>query len=148
MKATDLGSAAIGHELQPCPLLKDPAGPAQLQADALQARARQCRAEPPHGADQTPARFNAGRNIGNARVMVPFDEIERNAAQAHLKRLEGLVEDVRKALAGSRNASEKAAWLKEMLAAQGYRVDATRAAGVNIGPSIILISSFSHPRRQ
>lgn len=80
--------------------------------------------------------------------MVAFDEIERNAAQAHLKRLEGLVEDVRKALAGSRNASEKAAWLKEMLAAQGYRVDATRAAGVNIGPSIILISSFSHPRRQ
>ncbi len=40
-----------------------------------------------------------------------------------LKRLEGLVEDVRKALAGSRNASEKVAWLKEMLAAQGYRVD-------------------------
>ncbi|CUU16858.1 hypothetical protein CDS [Bradyrhizobium sp.] len=40
-----------------------------------------------------------------------------------MKRLEGLVEDVRKALAGSRNASEKVAWLKEMLAAQGYRVD-------------------------
>ncbi|MEY9156316.1 hypothetical protein [Bradyrhizobium japonicum] len=78
---------------------------------------------PPHGADQTPARFNAGRNIGHTRAMAALDEIERNAAQAHLKRLEGLVEDVRKALAGSRNASEKVAWLKEMLAAQGYRVD-------------------------
>ena len=44
--------------------------------------------------------------------MAALDEIERNAAQAHLKRLEGLVEDVRKALAGSRNASEKVARLK------------------------------------
>lgn len=55
--------------------------------------------------------------------MVALDEIERNAAQAHVKRLEGLVEDIRKALGGPSNASEKVAWLKELLAAQGYRVD-------------------------
>jgi hypothetical protein len=55
--------------------------------------------------------------------MVALDEIERNAAQAHLKRLEGLVEDIRKALVGPSNASEKVAWLKELLAVQGYRVD-------------------------
>ncbi|MCS3896415.1 hypothetical protein M2171_005548 [Bradyrhizobium japonicum USDA 38] len=55
--------------------------------------------------------------------MVALDEIERNAAQAQLKRLEGLVEDIRKALGGPSNASEKVAWLRELLAVQGYRVD-------------------------
>jgi len=37
---------------------------------------------PPHGADQTPARFNAGRNIGHTRVMAALDEIERNCQSA------------------------------------------------------------------
>lgn len=55
--------------------------------------------------------------------MVALDEVERNAALAHLKRLEGLVEDICKALGAPSNASEKVARLKELLATQGYRVD-------------------------
>ncbi len=37
-------------------------------------------------------------------------------------RLEGLVEDIRKTLEGPSSATEKVAWLKELLALQGYAV--------------------------
>jgi hypothetical protein len=58
--------------------------------------------------------------------MVALDDIaeagRRQIEQAHQMRLEGLVEDIRKTLEGPSSATEKVAWLKELLALQGYAV--------------------------
>ncbi|MET4241330.1 hypothetical protein [Bradyrhizobium sp. RT10b] len=59
--------------------------------------------------------------------MVALDEIaqacRQQIEQAHRVRLEELVEDFRKTLEGPSSANEKVAWLKELLAIQGYRAE-------------------------
>ncbi len=70
-------------------------------------------------------RFDASGNIGNTRPMVALDEIadarRRETDRAHRLRLEGLVEDIRKTIEGPSSAKEKVAWIRELLAVQGYR---------------------------
>ncbi|MET4716306.1 hypothetical protein ABIF63_000409 [Bradyrhizobium japonicum] len=70
-------------------------------------------------------RFDAAGNFGNTRCMVALDEIadagRREADRAHRLRLEGLVEDIRKTIEGPSSAKEKVAWIRELLAVQGYR---------------------------
>ena len=66
------------------------------------------------------ARFDVALDLGHSRRMVTLDEIAEarwwQIEQAHRMRLEGLVEDIRKTLGGPSSATEKLAWLKELLA--------------------------------
>ena len=70
-------------------------------------------------------RFDAPGQFGNTRRMVALDEIadarRREADRAHRLRLEGLVEDIRKTIAGPSSAKKKVARIRELLAVQGHR---------------------------
>ncbi|WP_158284400.1 hypothetical protein [Bradyrhizobium sp. SUTN9-2] len=58
--------------------------------------------------------------------MIAIDQVERDrrhdAVQAHVERLERLVDEVREVLRRPGSGDEKIALLREVLACQGYRV--------------------------
>ncbi|WP_407122394.1 hypothetical protein [Bradyrhizobium sp. STM 3561] len=58
--------------------------------------------------------------------MIAIDQVERDrrrdATQAHVERLERLVDEVREVLRRPGSEKEKVAFLREVLACQGYRV--------------------------
>jgi hypothetical protein len=99
-------------------VVKTSALPAPQSTRSVQYRLR--------GSSRSGARFDVALNLGHSRRMVALDEIAEarrwQIEQAHRMRLEGLVEDIRNTLEGPSSATEKVAWLKELLAVQGYRV--------------------------
>jgi len=62
----------------------------------------------------------------NCVAMIAIDQVERDrrhdAVQAHVERLERLVNEVREVLRRPGSEKEKLAFLREVLAGQGYRV--------------------------
>ncbi|WP_145670111.1 hypothetical protein [Bradyrhizobium stylosanthis] len=59
------------------------------------------------------------------RPMVALDDVRKARVEnAHIARLEELVENVRATLAGPASDRDKIGWITELLNVQGYRIDA------------------------
>jgi len=68
-----------------------------------------------------------GPEPGMLRAMSTREEaLEKRVENAHIARLEQLVEDVRATLAGPASDRDKIGWLTELLNVQGYRIDVPR----------------------